>query len=201
MQKFLLSIIFGVFSLTSGIATAIAAPLILAPVSNISISGTKTYCNNNQPFVTVNLLINAPDVGRPGIVYVGSHDPIQLSAEFLTDGGWAAWSSAVLPPYVIQRNGLYDMTLQIPLNDLAAKQGWSLYVGYGAYTPKDEALVQSTNEAVAKVRAKFPERQIPTIDPDYYKRTLVQSDMTKNAKYHIVRQWTSELLTLCQPPF
>lgn len=193
--------------------TAMAAAPYFTPNSTIFISNIQTYCqadnrplgqtssfsigrDEGHPYVRVDLLINSPDAGRPGLIYVGSHDPGQTKAQFYT-GRWENWEGALFPINKIVRGGLSPTTLFIPLDDISQKQGWKLYVGYGALTTDDEMKVQRAFEAVAKVKAKFPDRQIPAVDPDHFRRVLVQENMTKNAKYQYVRSWSPDLLTLC----
>lgn len=176
--------------------TAMAAAPYLVPDSTISIANVQTYCNYDQPFVRVDLLINAADVGRPGLLYVGSHNQTQTQAQFYTEA-WQNWNGSLFPIHTIVRGGLTGTTLSIPLNDVFQKQGWKLYIGYGALSVADEMKVQRMLEALNKVKAKFPERNIQAVDPDHIRRVMIQDNMTRNVKYRYVRAWTPELTTLC----
>lgn len=176
--------------------TAMAAAPYLVPDSTISIANVQTYCNYDQPFVRVDLLINAADVGRPGLLYVGSHNQTQTQAQFYTEA-WQDWNGSLFPIHTIVRGGLTGTTLSIPLNDVLQKQGWKLYIGYGALSVADEMKVQRMLEALNKVKAKFPERNIQAVDPDHIRRVMIQDNMTRNVKYRYVRAWTPELTTLC----
>lgn len=164
-------------------------------------SGTRVYCVGTDPWISTTLLIDASDIGRPGLVYIGSHDPDKTMAEFYVDGAWVAWNSQVLPPNMIVRGGLSPVTLNIPMNAPTQKIGWTLLVGYGALSARDEQAVQSATTAIAKIRQQFPERQIPTVDPDYYRQTLTQADMTRNSKYVAVSNWTWDLVKTCDPHY
>lgn len=198
MKKFVLSV--AALSVAIGASTAHAGPWTPVPDSTIAIGAVQAYCIATQPYISVQLLINASDAGRPGLVYVASHDPDQTMGEGYSSGGWEVLQSQMLPILIIARSGLVNTTLNIPMNNPGGKQGWSLYVGYGVLTDKDEAMVQQSMVAVAKMRAAHPERQVPSIDPDYQRRVLIQQDMTKNAKYKLVRKWTPDIAGMCQPP-
>ena len=176
--------------------TAIAVSLAFVPNSTISISNVRTYCANNQPYVRLNLLINAADLGRLGLLYIGAHNPGQTQAQFYSDS-WQDWAGSLFPIYKIASSGLYDTTIVLPLGDASQKQGWKLYAGYGALATADELTVQRAIETINQARAKIPERQISAIDLDFYRRVLAQDDMIKNVKYRYVLTWTPELAALC----
>lgn len=168
----------------SGPATAARSRFAqAAPPSAIAISAPRIYCGNDQRYADVIIYVNPSDVGRPGLLYVGAHDPTQTSARFLS-GGWLDWNGSLYPIYMIQRTGLADTKVTIPLNEIP--YDWTIYVGYGALTIKDEDTVQRAMEGVAKVRAKYPDRPIPSVTADHYRRVLIQEDMTRNRKYHDV---------------
>lgn len=189
MTNLISSFIFILFSYSAIAATAI-------PIPTISISDIRTYCIGRDPYVHVSLKINNADVGRPGLIYVGSHNSAQTQGQFYSSH-WSDVDGQLFPIHSIERSGLFNKAIDIPLNDLTRKSGWDLYVGYGVLTVKDDADIQNAINSVAKIKEKFPEKKIPMIDPEYYKRVLIQSDMTKNAKYHYVRTWTPELINLC----
>jgi hypothetical protein len=160
-------------------------------------AGPATICQGGVPYARVDLYIAPLDKGRPCIVYVGSHDPDQTAAEFYYDNRWQAWDSILYPPNQVFRNGINDMTLYIPLDRVVEKLGWKLYVGYGVLTEESEQKVQRMILSYQRAKAKLPDRQIPTVEPDHYRRVLVQTDMLDNAKYRHVLDWTSDLIGEC----
>lgn len=193
---FLLSLAFGLA--TAGLASAAGtAQVNLSAPSTISISGVTKICQGEAPYARVNLLVNVPDKGLPGLVYVGSHDPGQTAAEFYYGYGWQPWNGSLYPPNQIFRTGLNDLTLYIPLDRAAEKQGWRLYVGYGVLTAESEQKVQRMIQSYQAAKIKMPDRQIPTIDPDHFRRTLIQMNMTDNVKYRYVMDWTNDLIAMC----
>lgn len=195
---FLLSLAVGLA--TAGLASAAGtAQVNLSAPSTISISGVTKICQGEVPYARVNLLVNAPDKGLPGLVYVGSHDPSQRAAEFVYSGYWVTWNGGLFPPYQIVRSGLNDLTLFIPLVRADEKQGWRLYVGYGVLTTEAEQKVQQMIRSYQAAKTKLPDRQIPAIDPDHFRQTLIQIDMTDKVKYRYVMDWTSDLISMCVP--
>jgi hypothetical protein len=170
-----------------------ATPVLLTP----SISNVQTYCYNKQPQVRFNLLIHASDQGLPGLIYIGAHNPEKTRAQFYVQETWQEFEGAIFPVYKTVREGLTHTSLSIPLDEVIAKQGWQLYVGYGALTAEDEAKVQKMSDTVQSFKSNFPEKKVNTIEPDYFRRVLIQDNMTKHGKYHYIRSWTPELRSLC----
>lgn len=189
----LLSLAFG---LTARTTFAIGINLSAPPT--ISVSGVTKICQGQIPYARVNLLVNLPDQGLPGLVYVGAHNPSQTAAEFYYAAGWQPWNGSLFPPNQIFRSGLHDLTLFIPLDRAWEKQGWRLYVGYGVLTAESEQKVQRMIQSYQEAKAKLPGRQFPTVDPDHFRRTLIQMNMTDNAKYRYVMDWTSDLIGMCE---
>lgn len=198
-------------------------------VSTISTTGLQIFCLNEEPYVRVDLIINGEDLGRPGILYVGAHDPAKTRAQFFVayetprtpvaghgtqmqfhsfssySGAWQTWDGSLLPPHWVAHGGFAGpVTLSIPLGASANvdgefydKTGWLLYVGYGVLTIQGEEKVQRAMDGVEKVKAKFPERQIPAVEADHYRRILIEDDMGQNAKYRHILTWSPEWLYSC----
>jgi hypothetical protein len=165
--------------------------------ATISISEVSTFCQGNIPYARFKLLINTADKGFPGLIYVGAHSPERTKAEFYHGSYWDVWEEGMFPPNLILRDGLNDTALAIPLDRLTDKQGWRLYVGYGVLTVESEQKVQQMLQAYQIARAKLPDRQIPMVDPDHYRRTLVQTNMIDNMKYRYVLDWNKSLINMC----
>ena len=166
--------------------------------STITVTNVQTYCAGDQPWVRFRVNVNPEDAGKPGLLYIGAHDPGQSVAQFFVSGAyWLPASSTMFPPYAVVRNGLYSVDVAAPLNDPDTRQGWVMYAGYGVLTPADEAKVQQAIAAVAIARERFPGRSIPAVDPDHHRRVFIQDNMTKGGKFHIVRQWTPDIQNLC----
>ncbi|RWA52421.1 hypothetical protein AU476_17810 [Cupriavidus sp. UYMSc13B] len=149
--------------------------------------------------MAVTIAMNAEDVGRPGLIYVGAHDPQQTQAAFLGQYGWEPFTGVAFPPAVVRRDGLVSQTLQIPLSNVAGWPNWSLYVGYGALSVTSENMVRQAVLSVATAKAKWPDRPIPPVNEDHFKRSLIQEDMRKLSKYSFVRYITPDLSTVCEP--
>lgn len=174
-----------------------AAPFVPGP-SSITFSNASLSCYGRIPLLSLTLNINPSDAGRPGLVYVATHDPQQTQGAVLNQYGvWEPFNGAMLTPYIIRRDGLSAQVVKIPLSNAADWQGWSLYVGYGALTAASEGMVAQAVASVASVKARFPERNIPAVNEDHFKRSLIQEDMRKNNKYALVRNITPELIGMC----
>lgn len=176
---------------------AFAAPFVPGP-SSITFAGARLSCWGSVPLLSLTLNINPADTGRPGLVYVGAHDPMQTQGAVLNQSGaWEPFTGAMLTPYIIRRDGLTLQVVQIPLPNAADWQGWSVYVGYGALTAEADAMVVKAVASVATVRAQFPDRTIPAVNEDHFRRSLIQEDMRKNNKYVFVRNITPDLIGMC----
>lgn len=165
------------------------AQLSLATTSTIRIANLKTYCvQRSIPYMQADIVINDADKGLPGILYVGIIDDEKQNPFFLTAGGWTRWAGGSIPVYGIMRDGLQTSTvsLNLTLTSLPELSSRNIYMGYGALSAASEKIVQGGIKAVATVRQKFPERQIPSVDPDMHRLALVQDDMTRHAKYQFV---------------
>lgn len=179
--------------------SAFALPFVPGPSSIVAVDRGIT-CVGRVPVLDVTLNINAEDIGRPGLIYVGAHNAQQTEAAFLgQDLNWQPLVGVAFPPVIIRRDGLATQSLRIPLRDVSAYSGGSLYVGYGALSISGEGLVRQALAAVSTAKAKWPDRKIPSVDEDYYKRTLIQEDMRKQSKYRFVRFITPEIATMCEP--
>lgn len=187
--------------LVSVLASLASGAVLSAPTIAVS---NQLSCFDSEPYLQVTLSIDSADVGRPGILYVGAHDPGRTRAQFYQHH-WEEWNGAMFPPHRIVREGLASTTLAIPLGRSATVSdgawdlsGWQLYVGYGALTAADEEKVQRAMDGVAKVKAMYPERKIPAVEADHYRRVMVQENMTQNAKYRHVFTWTSDISYACE---
>jgi hypothetical protein len=165
-----------------------------APAPTIRAEYVSSYCDGNRPIAVINLHINGDDVGLPGILYVAMHDPAEQQASYAVAGSndWYEYGGeAMYPPYAVVTAGLQDVSLRLA----AGPVDWKLYVGYGALTPRAEAIVQAGQSVVAKARAMG--RAVTGIDPNHHRRALVQEDMKRNAKFINVLTWGPANMSVC----
>ncbi len=175
--------------------------------STIAVTGVQVFCRGFQPYVTFTLPINAADQARPGLVYIGMHDPAMSQAAFLSGNSWAAWRGGMFPVYAVARSGLFDSTITLPLPFAVAGNGWHLYAGYGALSTTNEARVQDAINAINAAKALSANAAVAlnasavvaAIDPDHYRRTLIQTDMTQNGKYAYVNTGVETNRDFCDP--
>jgi hypothetical protein len=104
--------------------------------------------------VSISGTVAAPDVGRPGAIWVGIEDPGApgTPAAFLTPSGWVAWTTGGFPTYVETPaiGSTFSYSACIPVSPTgggcAATStdffGWKVYAGYGVLTPEHQALIQ-----------------------------------------------------------
>lgn len=161
--------------------------------SSIKVANLRTGCVDlTIPYVEADILINDEDRGLPGVLYVGTTNQQHSEAYFATSGGWQGFSSGLIPPYQILSSGLSNTTVRLyvltmpPLMYGSESSAHNVYFGYGALTVANERLVQSSIAAVQRVKQQFPDKKISSIEPDHMRLTLVQDNMTKNAKYQFV---------------
>lgn len=167
-----------------------------AAVPTISAELAQSYCAGQQPFVVVNLHVNAADVGMPGMVYVATSDPTEQQANYTVMGstGWYAFQGeAMYVPYAVVSGGLHDAALTIPAGEI----GWKLWVGYGVLTAK--AANALTASAAAQANAAALGKTMPAVDPDHLKRAFIQEDMRQNGKYIAVLDWSRANVPDCNP--
>lgn len=170
--------------------------LFNAEASALGISDVRQECSGNRTRsvakITFNLQVGA-DAGTPGLVYVAVHDDLQTRAAFFSmDGGWEEYLGGTMPIFMVMREGLQDMTIEVPFGMRAAGfQGYSLYVGYGLYLPGMEQEVEKRRIGIAKVREKFPDRQVYDPGDDYVRRLLVEREMKDSERYVKVADITS----------
>ncbi len=184
----------GLVLLCAGIARA-----QVGVTPNLTVTNIVVTCRGLQPYVTFTLPINAADQGQPGLLYIGMHDPSMSQADLLTGSGWVGYSGGMLPVYSVVRNGLTPVTLTLPLPSVLAGGGWSLYAGYGALSASGEAQVQAAITAVNDAKALGASGVIAAVDPDHYRRSLIQIDMTQNGKYGYVHTGVETNPYVCQP--
>lgn len=196
-------------TLLTGVRMTVLAGLIAAlPASaqmtasppNLAVVGLQVFCQGLQPYASFTLPVLGQDLGRPGIVFVGMHDASRTQAMFLSGDNWYDWQSGLFPVYAVRSNGLGNQQFTIPLNGLLAGGGWKLYVGYGALGDQDEARVQQGVLAVKAARAvRGGQGQVASVDPDHYRRTLVQADLVRLGKYAYVSTGVENNAKVCEP--
>lgn len=158
-----------------------------ASPSTIRLANYRTFCvNQTIPFLQVDLVVNDQDRGLPGVIYLGVIDDSGTRPFFLGSDGWLEVTSGTIPPYSIQRQGLQNFSLSMDLSSLPQVNGRNLFIGYGALTAASSRMVQAGIDAATKMKERFPNRPVMTVEPDLHRIALVQDDMTKNSKYHFV---------------
>ncbi|KAA0178825.1 hypothetical protein FX016_23115 [Cupriavidus gilardii] len=165
---------------------------------NLHVTAVEVFCQNYQPFVSIAMPVASADSGRPGLLYVGMHDAGMSQAAFLTSAGWQPYQGGLFPVYSIVKGGLASTRLVLPLNPNLAGGGWKLYVGYGALSAEAEARVQQAVVATATAKAMNPKGAIAAVDPDHYRRTLVQTDMTQAGKFGYVDTGVENIPDMCR---
>nr|WDE72647.1 hypothetical protein [Cupriavidus gilardii] len=165
--------------------------VLLASFAGLSQAQTVT-CEGQWPMLTMTYSTGA-DAGSPGLLYLGLLAPSQGEGGFwdLNDVGQPYTGGLAIP------NRRYDAGLPatisikrpFPEQDTYRFQGWTVYVGHGALTQQDMALVKQRRETLAA--AKPARVAAGTWNPAYdddeqYMRALVERNMRKNNKYHAV---------------
>lgn len=194
MRTTLSKLFAGLVFLFAGVAHAQAG---VSP--NLTVTNIVVTCKGLQPYVTFTLPIEAPDQGRPGLLYIGMRDPAMSQADLLTSSGWLGYTGGMLPVYSVVRSGLTPVTLTLPLPPALAGGGWSLYAGYGALSAPAESQVEAAITAVNEAKALGASGVIASVDPDHYRRALIQTDMTQNGKYGYVHTGVETNPYVCQP--
>ena len=108
----------------------------------------------------------------------------------------------MFPVYAVASSGLLNATITLPLSYALAGGGWHLYAGYGALSTDNEARVQSAIAAINAAKtlsASAASAVIAAVDPDHYRRTLIQMDMTQSGKYAYVNTGVETNPYVCQP--
>lgn len=166
----------------------------------LSVTGMQVTCIGYQPYVRFTLPVSTYDRGRPGLLYVAMHDANMTQAAFLTSGKWSAWTGGLFPAYSIASSGLSQVTISLPLPPALAGGGWKLYAGYGALSVDSESRVQAALDAVSAAKALTGNAGgIYAVDPDHYRRTLIQTDMTQGGKYAYVNTGVESNSHVCDP--
>jgi hypothetical protein len=170
---------------------------ILTIVALVTLAGTasaagRVVClNANTPVIQDTIQVG--EVGQLGVLYVGMHSPDQRQAYFLNlQGNWEAYLGGLYQPAARYDAGLpasYPVTVTLPEQPAytsAAFQGWTVYVGYGVYTPKAQSLVQARRTTLNEIK---PQRVAqgkwsPEYDSDErFILSLVQKNLMDNKKY------------------
>ncbi|NLP65498.1 hypothetical protein [Paraburkholderia sacchari] len=187
------------------VVVALALSCVVADVnaqlsthSNIAVQNVQVICQGTQPIASVTLPIMSGDVGRPGLLYIGMHDPSMSSAAFFVNGAWMAYQGGLFPVNSLV-SGLSNTQLFVPLPPQLAGGGWKLYVGYGALSAAAENQVQAAINAINAAKALNVNAAVGAVDPNHYRRTLMQSDMTQAGKYGYVNTGVEDNPYVCQP--
>lgn len=170
----------------------------LSTHSTINVSNVQVYCQGTQPIANLTLPVQSADVGRPGLLYIGMHDPSMSQAAFFVNGVWVGYQGGLFPVNSIVA-GLNNTQLQVPLPPVLAGGGWKLYVGYGALSLAAESQVQAAINAINAAKALNVNAAVGAVDPNHYRRTLMQSDMTQAGKYAYVYTGVENNPYVCQP--
>lgn len=170
----------------------------LSTRSNLIAQNVQVFCQGTQPIASVTLPIMSGDVGRPGLLYIGMHDPSMSSAAFFVNGSWTSYQGGLFPINSLI-SGLSNTQLLIPLPPPLAGGGWKLYVGYGALSVAAENQVQAAINAINAAKALNVSAGVAAVDPNHYRRTLMQSDMTQAGKYAYVNTGVESNPYVCQP--
>ncbi|MGP8437797.1 hypothetical protein ACT2FY_38900 [Paraburkholderia fungorum] len=188
------------FALAAVLAVSIAtnANAQLSARANLTIQNIQVFCQGTQPFVSFTLPVMAGDVGRPGLLYIGMHDPSMSSAAFFMNGAWTGYQGGLFPINSIVA-GLSNKQFVLPLPPALAGEGWKLYVGYGALSATAENQVQMAINAINAAKAMNVNAAVGAVDPNHYRRTLMQSDMTQAGKYGYVYTGVENNPYVCQP--
>ncbi|MBN3815196.1 hypothetical protein G3N57_00610 [Paraburkholderia sp. Se-20369] len=170
----------------------------LSTHSNITAQNVQVFCQGTQPIASITLPIMSVDVGRPGLLYIGMHDPSMSSAAFFANGSWVGYQGGLFPINSLV-SGLSNTQLVVPLPPPLAGGGWKLYVGYGALSVAAENQVQAAINAINAAKALNINAAVGAVDPNHYRRTLMQSDMTQAGKYAYVNTGVENNPYVCQP--
>lgn len=166
--------------------------------ANLVVQNFQVFCQGTQPIASLTLPVMAGDGGRPGLLYIGMHDPSMSSAAFLTSSGWTGYQGGLFPINSIVTS-LNNKQLLIPLPPELAGGGWKLYVGYGALSATAENQVQMAINAINAAKAMNANAAVGAVDPNNYRRTLMQSDMTQAGKFGYVYTGVENNPYICQP--
>ncbi|APA90223.1 hypothetical protein BJG93_34465 (plasmid) [Paraburkholderia sprentiae WSM5005] len=170
----------------------------LSTRANLVVQNVQVFCQGTQPIASLTLPVMAGDVGRPGLLYIGMHDPSLSSAAFFVNSAWTAYQGGLFPINSIVA-GLSNTQLFVPLPPELAGGGWKLYVGYGALSAASENQVQMAINAIDAAKALNANAAVGAVDPNHYRRTLMQSDMTQAGKYGYVYTGVENNPYVCQP--
>lgn len=180
--------------------------LLLAGIgmfSSPTVQAGEVKCVDDQPTYLETYQI--PQAGRPGLVFVGAHNPDETIGSFLTPTGWTQYEGGLYQPYLRYDNGLPpSVTIKsiLPSTDRSTvtEQGWSIYVGYGVLTPEAMDQVKNRRDALNEIK---PQRVAegkwdPSYDSDdSFKLALVQKNMTDNNQ--ILKSVAPVPLIVCAP--
>ena len=181
-----------------GVVQIVHAQIISQPT--LTAWDVQVFCQESQPYVSFVLPLNAADRGRPGLTYIGMHDPAGSSAMLLQGGNWIPFQSGLFSVYAIANAGLTDQRISLPLNNYLAGGGWKLYAGYGALSAEADGRVQGYTETVQKSE-QISGRKINRVDPDHFRRSLIQDDMVRRGKYTYINTGVENNQRFCQPEY
>lgn len=174
----------------------VAHAQVISPPS-ITATGVQVFCQAQQPYISFVLPVMAADQGRPGLIYVGMRNDSATAAMFLQGGSWVPWNGGLFPVYSTVTSGLRDQQYTLPLNGYLAGGGWVLYAGYGVLTSDGEARVQAYITTVQNTET-ITSRKVNGIDPDHYRRSLVQDNMVRFGKYSYISTGVENNSRVCQ---
>lgn len=185
-----------------GLFLFVAQPALSMTFSNnssINIGSSKVVCEQSRAFVEVQVLINADDKGKPGVIYAGLSDTNQTIGYLFDGNSWVKWGGGLFSPYLIGRAGLVDTVIRVPVANIEDFPNTQFYIGYGTLLPGDEDKIQRYIQGYNTIKAKYPDRNIPFVDPDQQRLAFVQKNMTDLFKYHYIMDWTYQTFTMCIP--
>ncbi len=182
---------------------------VISAGASAQVASATFGCTGTIPSVQVNFA--PPDVGKPGLVWVGVVKPDQTDAYYLdTNRVWGQYQGGLYPPAGIYQSGIpgsFSVNVTLPAvggqiqTNTSTVTGWYLVVASGAYTPKAAELVASRRKALDSVKAErmAAGKWNPEHDKDErYQWSLVQKDMTDGGKY--VQVATIPLRDCAPPP-
>ena len=194
MKRFVKAIgaVFAIAAMSQG------AQAQLSSQPSITALNVQVFCQGTQPYVSFVLPVAYADMGRAGMVFVSMRDQSGTAAMFLQGASWLPWESGLFPAYTSMSSGMTSQSFTLPLNGYLAGGGWMLYAGYGVLTDDAESSVRSYIDTVRKTE-DIVHKKVNSIDPDHYRRTLIQADMVKSGKYSYISTGVENDPKICQP--
>ncbi|MES2879221.1 MAG: hypothetical protein V4713_12425 [Pseudomonadota bacterium] len=167
--------------------------MALTLTSLISLAGgsaTIDCGSTNKPTIHLTYATGS-DATMSGLFWLGIISPDQNSGVVLTEDGWAEYKGGLYPFQTRYDNGLPSVitkTITFPYNAMSTGlyQGYTLYVGHGAYTTQAREKVAVRREVLTTAKPELVARGRwrPENDNDLiYVHALVQKNMVDNQKY------------------